>query len=128
MAWVETASGIALPTPMLGSGTTTISTIVDSGRNTYGNFVGSVVGDDKLKIECKFAALTPEQMQNLLRIFDRKQGGSFVNRFRVFDPRVNDFVYMDMYVGDRSGAPYMVNSATMRPRFWKDVQANLIEV
>lgn len=128
MAWVETASGIALPTPALGSGTVTISTIVDSGRNTNGTFLGSVVGDDKLKVECKFAALSPEQMQNLLKIFDRKQGGSFVNTFRVFDPRVNGFVYLDMYVGDRSGSPYMVNSETMRPRFWKDVQANLIEI
>ena len=128
MAWVETASGIALPTPALGSGKVTISTIVDSGRNTEGKFLGSVIGDDKLKVECKFAALSPEEMQRLLKIFDRRQGGSFVNRFRVFDPRVNDFVYMDMYVGDRSGFPYMVNSETMRPRFWKDVQANLIEI
>lgn len=127
MAWIELASGIALPAPALGSGKTTISTIVDSGRNTDGMFVGSVVGDDKLKIECKFPALSPEEMQRLLMIFDRKQGGSFVNRFRVFDPRVNDYVYMEMYVGDRSGEPYTLD-ANGRPRFWKDVQANLIEV
>lgn len=128
MAWIETESGIALPAPALGSGKVTISTIVDSGRNTDGNFLGSVVGDDKLKIECKFAALSPEEMQKLLHIFDRKQGGSFVNTFRVFDPRVNDFVYMDMYVGDRSGQPYTVDERTMKPRFWRDVQANLIEI
>lgn len=128
MAWIETASGIELPTPAFGSGKTIISTIVDGGRNTEGNFIGSVVGDDKLKIECTFSALTPEEMRNLLRIFDRKQGGRFVNTFRVFDPRVNDFVYMEMYVGDRSGTPYLIDPNTMRPSFWTNVQANLIQV
>lgn len=128
MAWVETASGVVLPAPALGSGKVTISTIVDSGRNAEGNFLGSVVGDDKLKVECKFPALSPDEMQRLLRIFDRRQGGAFVNRFRVFDPRVNDYVYMDMYVGDRSGTPYTLDANTGKPRFWRDVQANLIEV
>lgn len=128
MAWIETASGIALPAPALGSGKVTIATLVDSGRNTEGDFLGSVVGDDKLKIECKFAALSPEEMQRLLQIFDRKRGGAFVNRFRVFDPRVNDYVYMDMYVGDRSGTPYTLDPKTGKPRFWQNVQANLIEV
>lgn len=128
MAWIETASGITLPTPALESGKVTISTLVDGGRNSEGKFIGSVIGDDKLKVECKFNVLTPDQMQNLLQIFDRQQGGHFVNTFRVFDPRVNDFVYMDMYVGDRSGTPYMVSNRTMQPSFWRNVQANLIQV
>lgn len=128
MAWIETAGGIALPAPALGSGKTTISTLVDGGRNTNGDFIGSVVGDDKLKIEMNFAALRPEEMQRLLAVFDRRQGGRFVQRFRVFDPRVNDFVWLDMYVGDRSGTPYLVDPASLRPAFWKDVQANLVEV
>ena len=50
------------------------------------------------------------------------------DRFRVFDPRVNDFVWLDMYVGDRSGTPYLVDPVSLRPAFWKDVQANLVEV
>lgn len=128
MAWIETAGGIALPAPAFGSGKVTISTMVDGGRNTNGDFIGSVVGDDKLKIECSFAALKPTEMMNLLKIFDRKQGGRFVNTFRVFDPRVNGFIYLDMYVGDRSGTPYLVDPNTMRPSFWKDVQANLIQI
>lgn len=128
MSWIETASGIALPTPALESGKVTISTLVDGGRNSEGMFIGSVIGDDKLKVECKFNVLDPEQMQTLLQIFDRNQGGHFINTFRVFDPRVNDFVYLDMYVGDRSGTPYMVNKKTMQPSFWRNVQANLIQV
>jgi hypothetical protein len=128
VAWIETASGVALPAPALESGRVTIATIVDSGRNSYGNFIGSVVGDDKLKVDMNFSVLYPEQMANLLKIFDRPQGGHFINRFRVFDPRINDFTYMDMYVGDRSGTPYMVNKQTMKPAFWRNVQANLIQV
>lgn len=128
MAWIETADGIALPTPALESGKITISTLVDGGRNSSGDFIGSVIGNDKLKIECKFNVLDPNQMQRLLQIFDRSQGGHFVNTFRVFDPRVNDFVYMDMYVGDRTGTPYMVSKKTMQPSFWRNVQANLIQV
>lgn len=127
MAWVETAGGIVLPTPAFDSGKVTITTVVDGGRNMNNVFVGSVVGDDKLKIEMKFPALKPEEMANLLKIFDRKQGGHFVNRFRVFDPRVNDYVYMDMYVGDRSGTPFKVDPKTVRPEYWLNVTANLIE-
>lgn len=128
MAWIETAGGIALPAPALGSGKITISTLVDGGRNTNGDFIGSVVGDDKLKIEMNFSALRPDEMQRLLSVFDRRQGGRFVQRFRVFDPRVNDFVWLDMYVGDRSGTPYLVDPVSLRPAFWKDAQANLVEV
>lgn len=128
MAWVETAGGIALPAPEWGSSGVAISTMVDGARNTYGDFVGSVVGDDKLKIDMSFPQLSNEQMAQFLRIFDRRQGGRFINRFRVFDPRVNGFVYLDMYVGDRTGVPYLVDKRTMRPAFWSDVQANLIQI
>lgn len=127
MAWVETASGIALPTPAFDSGKVTITTVVDGGRNANNVFIGSVVGDDKLKIEMRFPALKPEEMQNFLRIFDRKRGGHFVNTFRVFDPRVNDYVYMDMYVSDRTGRPLLVDKNTGRPTYWQDVSASLVE-
>lgn len=102
--------------------------MVDGGRNQNGNFIGQVIGNDKLKIEMKFPVLYPQEMMNFLKLFDRAQGGSFVNRFKVFDPRINDYTYLTMYVGDRSGTPYMVNPKTMRPSFWKDVTANLIQV
>ena len=128
MPWIQTGDGVPLPTPMYDSGKVSIATLVDSGRNAQGNFIGTVVGNDKLKIECKFAALTPEQMMNWLRIFDREQGGRFINDFIVFDPRVNDFVRKTMYIGDRSGTPFLVDPDTMRPKYWRNVQGNLIEV
>jgi hypothetical protein len=128
LAWIETAGGIALPPPELGSCGVTISTMVDGARNGNGDFIGQVVGDDKLKIEVSFGMLTPSEMQTLLSLFDRKRGGKFINTFRVFDPRVNDFVYMDMYVGDRSGTPVRIDAARWLPGAWKSVKANLIQV
>ncbi|MBQ8768856.1 MAG: hypothetical protein IJZ15_04330 [Oscillospiraceae bacterium] len=125
--WITTEGGIILPPPELGSGKISISTIVDGGRNTQGVFVGAVIGDDKLKIEMNMGDLSPEEFRNLLMIFDRKQGGKFVNTFRVYDPRINGFRNIDMYVGDRSGTPYLVGSNGL-PLYIKDVQANLIEV
>ncbi len=128
MAYLQTKEGIVLPAPAFGSGGITIATNVDGGRNESGNFVGQVVGDDKLKIECSFAAMEPEEFRNFLKIWDRQQGGKFVNDFVVFDPRINDFRTLRMYVGDRSGRPYMVNRTTSRPTFWVEIKANLIEV
>ena len=128
MAWIETDGGVTIPAPDLGSGKISISTLVDGGRNQNGNFIGQPIGNDKLKVEMKFTMLSSEEMKNFLRIFDRSQGGSFVNRFRVFDPWINNYTYLTMYVGDRSGIPYMVNPQTLRPSFWKDVTANLIQV
>lgn len=128
MAYIQTKEGIVLPAPAFGSGGITIATNVDGGRNESGNFIGQVVGDDKLKIECSFAYMEPVAFQNFLKIWDRNQGGKFVNEFVVFDPRINDFRTLRMYVGDRSGRPYLVNKITSRPTFWVDIKANLIEV
>jgi len=127
MAYIETLGGLEI-VPAHGSGKFTIATNVDAARNELGNFIGQVVGDDKLKIEVSFKYMTPEQLQELLRIWDRSQGGAFVNKFRVYDPRVNDFVVKTMYVGDRSGRPYHLNPRTGKPNFFVDIQANLIEV
>lgn len=125
--YIETLNGLPI-VPAHDSGGFIIATNVDGARNESGNFIGQVVGNDKLKIEVSFKHMTPEQLQDLLKIWDRTQGGSFVNKFRVFDPRVNDFVVKTMYVGDRSGRPYMINPQTMRPEFFVDIKANLIEV
>lgn len=127
--WVTTASGIEIPAPAFDSGNITISTFVNAGRNANGNFIGQVVGDDKLKIEMSWKALTPVQFQNLLKIWDRDQGGSFVNTFRVYDPRTRTYRDMKMYVGDREGTPIMVNNPGVgHPKWWLNVRANLIEV
>lgn len=127
MAWIDTAAGVPLPAPEMGSGKVSFSTLVDGGRNAAGDFIGSVIGNDKMTIECKFGHLSPEEFQNLLTIFDRSQGGKFVNEFIVYDPRVGTRVRKKMYVGDRSGTPYAVNPLTMTPGYWKDITIKLIE-
>jgi hypothetical protein len=129
MAWVKTASGIEIPEPAFDSGQVTISTLVNAGRNANGKFVGQVIGGDKLKIEMNWSVLSPEQFKALLRIWDRSQGGSFVNTFTVYDPRTMTYRSVKMYVGDRNGTPIMVDApGTGHPKWWTNIQANLIEV
>jgi hypothetical protein len=129
MAWVTTSTGIAIPEPALDSGNVTISTLVNDGRNANGKFVGQVIGDDKLKIEMNWGALTAEQMHELLKIWDRAQGGKFVNTFHVYDPRRMLYRDIKMYVGDRQGKPIQIpNPGEGHPKYWTNVQANLIEV
>ena len=126
--WIETTSGVVLPTPIMGSSGLTISTLVDGGRNANGKFVGSVIGEDKLSIDLEFINLSPEEFKNFLRIFDSNRGGSFVNEFRIFDPRINDWTTKEMYVGDRSGRPLKLDKQTGRPLKWGDIKAKLVEI
>jgi hypothetical protein len=128
-AWVKLTSGLEIPEPAFDSGGVTISTLVNAGRNANGKFVGQVIGNDKLKIELNWSVLSPEQFRELLKIWDRSQGGKFVNTFRVYDPRTMSYRNMKMYVGDRQGKPIMVsNPGSGHPKWWTEIQANLIEV
>lgn len=102
--------------------------MVDGGRNTNGDLIGSTIGNDKLKIECAWGMLTSAQFNALVCVFDRASGGHFINTFRVFDIRKNDFCYLLMYVSDRSGTPAAFDPTTGAPTHWKDVKCNLVEV
>ncbi len=119
--------GVPLPPPAVGSGGLTISSLVDSGQNAKGNFLGTVIGDDKLRYEISFSSLSNEDFNRFLLLFDHNRGGHFVQEFWVFDPRVNDFVAMEMYVGDRTGRPLALDS-NFRPTRWMDVAASLTQV
>ena len=130
-AWIEaidtSGNSIPLPYPAVGSGGVTINTMVDGGRNANGDFLGTVIGEDKLCYEISFASLEPIEYEKFLGIFNRNGGGRFVNTYSVFDPRKNEFVEMKMYVGDRSGRPLQLDKNAM-PTRWMDVKATLIEV
>lgn len=126
--WLQTIDGVKLPEPLFGSNNITISTLVDGGRNINGTFIGSTIGNDKISIEYSFPKLSPEEYQNLLKIFDRRQGGKFVNSFYIFDPRINDWVEKEMYVSDRTGTPCMLNKSTLKPNGWRDISLSLVEV
>lgn len=126
--WIGKAnSDIQLPCPSFGSGGITISTAVNGGTNAKGDFIGTVVGDDKLSISISYNHLSPEEFQKFLVIFDRKQNGAYVNTYEVFDPRKNDFVELQMYVSDRSATPYSLDEFG-RPTGWVGVSATLTEV
>ena len=124
--WVTHSSGFEIPDPAFDSGNVTISTLVNAGRIASGKFVGQVIGYDKMKIEMNWSVLEPDQMQRLLALFDKRQGGRFVNTFTVFNPATGRYETKRMYVGDRSGKPLMVDNG--QPTYWGDVTADLIEV
>jgi len=127
MSWVTTSGGVEIPEPSFGSGTVTFSTLVNAGRNANGKFVGQVIGGDKMKVEMSWEVLTPEQFATILQVFDRNQGGKFVNTFTVYDPRTGTYVSKKMYVGDRSGTPIMVKTDG-HPTYWTGIKVDLIEV
>ena len=126
MKYIQFADGY-FPDVAYGSGAFNIATLVDSGRNSQGDLVGQVIGNDKYKYEILFKTLDPGVAREFLRRFDRTQGGNFMGEFIVFDPARNDFVRKTLYVGDRSGRPFKVHP-NGRPERWLDVKANLIEV
>lgn len=117
---------IDMPDPDYGSCVTTIATNVKEGRNSQGNFVGSVVGSDKVKIEPTWSVLTGDEMATLLSRFDRRVGGKFVNTFRILDPRDNSWHDFKMYCSDRSGRPMSVTNAGAT--YWLDVKISLVQV
>lgn len=125
--WIQTLSGDPLPCPAFGSSGITISTAIDGGKNALGNFIGTVVGDDKLKYDLSFPHLSPEEFQRFLNLFDVRRGGKFAQTFLVFDPRVNDFREMTMYVGDRTGRPMQLDNHA-KPLGWLDIKTTLIEI
>lgn len=120
-----------LPAPSDDSGTYEIETLVDSGRNAAGFMVGKVIGSDKIKLNLKWRSMNADEFNELLRFFDPNYGGSFINTVRFYDPRADGMVEKQMYVGNRSGQPFMMRETfanNWRPDGFIDVQANLIEV
>lgn len=125
-AWITHSSGLEI-TPKYGSGGFTLSTLVDGGRNQNGNFIGQVIGNDKMKIEIDLAAMKPRDLRKFLSLFDRTQGGSFTNNFSVLNPVTNQYETRLFYVGDRKGTPFKLQ-ANGRPEYYLGIKANLIEV
>lgn len=123
---MQFAHGGFFPEISYMSGKSTISTLVDSGRNANGNLIGQVIGNDKHKYEVNFKYLAAEDWRRFLSNFDRDQGGLFINEFVVYDMAKGQFVTKTCYVGDRSGTPFKTLDGI--PETYRDAQANLIEV
>lgn len=92
-------AGHDIPSPSKYAGTT--STVVDSGRNVKGYWVGSVIRDDMAKVECSWNFISAQDWSDILKLFSSKSGGSFVNSVTFFCQDTNDWETREMYINDR---------------------------
>ena len=104
------------------------ATLVDSARNVEGKMVGSVIRDDVTKIELSWNYLTVEQWSKILRCFDTKRGGKFINRVTYYEPLDCDWNTKEMYVNDRPSPMWRRNPKTGDVMGWSGCKLNLIEV
>lgn len=121
-AWVN------LPVPAEGGVSYEIQTTVDDARNANNTMIGNPVGTDKIKLNIKYPPLTDAELNSILKVFDREQGGSFFVYVNYYDPRIMQRRTSYMYVGDRSFEPWIVPSVNVGvPKRWINCQCNLIE-
>lgn len=119
-------AGKALPEPSTYNGNT--ATIVDSGRNTAGQFIGAVVRDDVGKVEMSWRYLTVKQWADINAIFRISTGGKFVNSVEFFDQARGGWVTRQMYVSDRSAGMWRRNPTSGDVMGWTDCRLSLVEV
>lgn len=116
--------GYDFPEPSAYSANT--STLVDSGRNVEGTFIGSVIRDDISKIEISWKYLTVEQWARILKCFTGKD--NFTNLVDFFDQSVGGWVQKAMYVNDRKAGMWRRNPETGDVIGWTDCSLSLIQV
>lgn len=98
-------AGHPIPEPSTYNATT--STVVDSGRNTKGEFVGAVIRDDVAKIELTYKFISAENWSSILKLFSPKFGGSFVNSVTFYNQDTNAWETRDFYVSDRTSSVFL---------------------
>lgn len=126
----KTADGpwLDLPSPAENGLKYEIQTTVDGARNSANVMIGNPIGQDKIKLNITYPPLTDSELNDILSIFDREQGGQYKVFVNYYDPRVRYRVTRYMYVGDRSFEPWIVKNPQIgEPRLWVNVQCNLIE-
>ena len=121
-----TVGGYEFPEPSTYSGST--STLVDSGRNTAGVTIGSVIRDDVGKVEVSWKYLTVEQWANILKCFSIARGGSFYNSVTFFCQDIGGWTTRQMYVSDRSAGMWRRDPETGNVLGWTDCKLSLVEV
>lgn len=118
-------------------GTTTLKTpstydalssdIVDSGRNIEGYIVSDVIRYDVAKVEMSWRYLTVKEWSDILKLFNPKYGGSFINPVTYFDQCSGTMQTRSMYISDRNAG--LVNlDKDNNPRGWSDCSLSLVEV
>jgi hypothetical protein len=114
---------ITLPYPSNASGKQIHSTMVNQARTADGVMRGEVIGC-VAKVELKWRVLTPATWTALCNFFDKH----FTFSCEYYDMVKNAYSTRIFYVGDRSAQPFIVDSATGKPKYWLDCQANIIGV
>ena len=102
------------------------SDLVDSGRNSEGKLVGSVIRENVSKVEISWKYLTVEQWSRILQCF--KGRDKFVNTVKFFDPVEGKRIEKDMYVSDRNASIFRRDPVSGAVVGWVNVSLSLIEV
>lgn len=118
-------NGHNIPEPSTYNATT--SDTVDGARNTEAVFIGAVIRSDMAKVDANWNYISAENWAYILKLFNPKYGGSFVNSVTFFNQVTNDWETRDMYPSDRTAGIFL-----RRPdgsiRGYKGARLALIEV
>lgn len=114
-----------LPQPSTYVGTT--STLVDSGRNSKGYVISSVIRVDVAKIELSWKYLTADKWAEVISHFKGTDEDFFLY-IKFFNQGTNEYEIRQMYSNDMKtgGSPLYVKDGNIQG--WKDCKLNLIEV
>ena len=107
MRALVTISGHGIPDPSTYSGT--VSTVVDSARNTEAVMIGAVIRENVGKIEMTWKFLTVEKWSEICALFDSSRGGAFINSVEFFCPDMGGWITREMYCSDRKAGVFMRN-------------------
>lgn len=100
-------NGLDLPSPKYGF-TYTISTVVNSGRNTDGAVIGQRVGRDLYKLDnLSWVGLPVEKRREILRALE-----PFYVNVTFEDYRTGGPITITMYPSDRKGKPLFASQST----------------
>ena len=101
--------------------------IVDNGRNVNGVGVFDVIRTDVAKVEAVWNFCTCSEWSAILKLFNPKYGGSFINSVTFYDQCKGAYETRQMYVSDRSGGMVNLNEDGT-PKGWSDCSLSLVEV
>jgi hypothetical protein len=120
----ETIKYYDLPTPSEYRAST--ATLVDTGRNSMGQMIGSVVRAGVTKIDLQWRYLKPDDWADLLNQFSGKD--NFIRQVEFYDQATGDWEVKEFYVSDRTSAMDRRDVKTGLPRGWRDCKLSLVEV
>lgn len=121
--------------PTMSDYNSSVSTLVDSSRNSKGVMIGSVIRDDIAKITISWKVISAEGWAKVNRCFHEGEiisydggycVGAFINKVRFFNQTSNSYEERDMYVGDRS-AGLMQLSEDGTPIGYDSAKFSLVE-